>query len=438
MTDQDLELRLRAWYGAAVPVSETAPPALRSSVLGIPRTAPHPLLRLDGRRPLVMVAAAGLVALAAAGVVLVGALSLPTVAPLPTPTAVPTKATASEPPSATALPHPPIAGMSADWRQVFAASDSVAWVATTSTVYRTDDLGATWSDATPPTFDGQFWTLTVVDADTAFAAPGQPSAMIYATHDGGVTWSPSVVAAGVLYGPPSLSFSTATTGRATFFTQADGSLAQPGSLGVYATSDGGSSWVPTGSGAIPQLTGGIPKLQGPDGGYLWHSAGKTDGQAFNNRFFLSDDGGVNWSAYTFPISAISPRDELKEIAGIVREADGHFLIAIQAAVSDHDLAIYESTDNPAAWRLAYQVPGTGSSVQFLSPTTWILASPDAVRTTLDAGATWTTLTPDPSPTFWHVHFATTRTGWARVGGTGDPQQLFVSTDGGATWRRVGT
>jgi photosystem II stability/assembly factor-like uncharacterized protein len=88
--------------------------------------------------------------------------------------------------------------------------------------------------------------------------------------------------------------------------------------------------------------------------------------------------------------------------------------------------------------LVYQVPEIGFSLQFLTQTTWILASPEAIRTTVDAGAHWTTVTPAPDPVFWHVHFATIRTGWARVGGTGDPNTLIVTSDGGATWRRLGS
>ena len=431
MTDQQLELELRAWFRAEVPASEAAPAALRARVLAVPETAPRPLVRLDGRRPFAIMAAAALVAIAVAGVMLVGGIKLPTVKPSPTPSP------GSPRPSVTATPTPPlppIAGMIADWRQVFAASDSVAWVVSSSAAYRTDDLGGTWRDVTPPGFGaGSFWPITIADADTAYAVG--PSTTIFVTHNGGLDWVASDVNGDALEGPPTLSFPTPMEGTATY---ASGTGADPNPLIVFATSDGGSTWARTGSGAIPELKDGIPKVQGPEGGYLWQSAGLTEGQPFNNRFFVSADGGVTWQAFTFPISTISPRNELKGIVDIVREPDGHFLIAIQTNVAGHDLAIYESTDNPAAWRLAYQVPDIGFTPQLLTPTTWILVSPRAIRTTVDAGASWRSVTPAPEPPFWHVHFATTDTGWARVGGTGDPQTLIVTTDGGATWRRVGS
>jgi hypothetical protein len=437
MTDQDLGLRLRAWYGANVPATEPAPPALRATVLAIPRTATRPLLRIDGRRPLALVAAAALVALAVAGAMLVGGVLPNSVVPSPTPrvTELPSATAHVVAPTRSPAP-PPIAGMVADWRQVFAASDSVAWVVSSSAAYRTDDLGATWRDVTPPSFGpGFFWPLTIVDADTAYAAPFGTSATIYFTHNGGLDWVASDVDRGPLGGPPTVSFSTPMAGTATF---SDGTDAEPNRLFVFTTSDGGTTWARSGSGAIPPLTDGIPKLQGPKGGYMWQSAGKSDTHPFNNRFFLSADGGVTWSQDTFPISAISPRNALKEILDIVPEADGHFLVAFSADGSNGDFGIYESTDDPAAWRLVYHVPDTGFSLQFLTPTTWMLVSTTEIRSTVDAGAHWTSTRPDILPGLWHVHFSTTRTGWARIGGTADPNWLAVTTDGGATWRGVGT
>jgi hypothetical protein len=325
--------------------------------------------------------------------------------------------------------------MVADWRQVFAASDSVAWVVSSSAAYRTNDLGATWRDVTPPIFGDGSWPLTIVDADTAYAAPFGPSATIYFTHDGGLDWSPSIVDSGALAGPGFLSFTTPMAGTATF---GSGAGSGPDSLHVFATSDGGTSWSATGTSAIPHLDDGLDKLQGPKGGYMWQSAGKSDTRPFDNRFFLTADGGVMWQGFTFPISAISPRNALKEILDIVPEADGHFLIAFSAGSSNGDFGIYENTDDPAAWRLVYHAPDTGFSLQFLTPTTWMLVSTTEIRSTVDAGAHWTSTRPDILPGLWHVHFSTTRTGWARIGGTADPNWLAVTTDGGATWRGVGT
>jgi hypothetical protein len=116
MTDRDLELQLRAWYGLNVPVTESAPPTLRSVVLAIPRTGPRPLVPLERRRTLVLVAAA-LVVLAVAGAILVGGFPFPTVKPSLTPDVPSPRPSAAQTIVPSPLPSLPIAGMVSDWRR---------------------------------------------------------------------------------------------------------------------------------------------------------------------------------------------------------------------------------------------------------------------------------------------------------------------------------
>jgi hypothetical protein len=321
---------------------------------------------------------------------------------------------------------------------VFAASDSVAWVVSSAGAYRTHELGVTWQNVMPPGFSpGGFAPLTIVDADTAYATSFdlRAPATVSFTHDGGRTWSQSNIGAPAFGGTPMLSFRTASAGTASF---GGGKDTGPYPLDVFATSDGGASWTHVGNGAIPPLRDGLNKLPDPKGGYLWHSAYETDGQPFNNRFFLSPDGGFTWLQHTFPISDVSPKNASKSIQDIVPLPGGQVRIAIASGASDGNLAIYDSTDDPAAWQLVYQAPDTGFDIQLVSPNVWKLVSTTEIRSTVDAGAHWISVTPDPDPGFWHVHFATANTGWARVGPTGDPNTLIVTTDGGATWRRVGS
>ena len=61
MTDDQLELRLRDWYRAEIPADETAPPALRSRLVSIPRVSPLPRRRFASRRGVTLLAAAALV-----------------------------------------------------------------------------------------------------------------------------------------------------------------------------------------------------------------------------------------------------------------------------------------------------------------------------------------------------------------------------------------
>jgi hypothetical protein len=105
MNDRELELRLQGWYRVNVAPTEAAPPALRAAVLAIPRTAPRPLVRLDRRKPLALLAAAVLLgALAAFGSGVLKMRPTPTLGPSPSASSVTTTGPTVEPTSPAASP----------------------------------------------------------------------------------------------------------------------------------------------------------------------------------------------------------------------------------------------------------------------------------------------------------------------------------------------
>src|SRR5690348_11415569 len=82
MTDRELELQLRAWYGAEVPDSEVAPVALRASVLALPRTVVRPAV-IVWRRRVSLLAAAAVLAATLVGLLVLGPGHAPTPSPSP-------------------------------------------------------------------------------------------------------------------------------------------------------------------------------------------------------------------------------------------------------------------------------------------------------------------------------------------------------------------
>jgi roadblock/LC7 domain-containing protein len=111
MTDDQLEARLRDWYRAEVPVDETAPAVLRSSLVTMPQTSPASRRWLAPRRRPTLLAAAALLAVAIAGGALAvgsGIVKLPSVPPsIAPPTTGPTpSANASQDAVAVASPNP--------------------------------------------------------------------------------------------------------------------------------------------------------------------------------------------------------------------------------------------------------------------------------------------------------------------------------------------
>jgi WD40 repeat protein len=102
MTDDQLELRLRDWYRAEIPAGETAPTALRSRVVLIPRVSPLPRRRFGSRRGVTLLAAAALVGVLA-GSAAIGARFL---IPPPIPAVVPSQLPSLHSSSPPVLIHP--------------------------------------------------------------------------------------------------------------------------------------------------------------------------------------------------------------------------------------------------------------------------------------------------------------------------------------------
>lgn len=415
--------------------------------------APQPSVAPRGRHWIALLVAAMLIAVALVGgflavgtglirldsVVPPGPDATPIVPASPIPSIAPTPSAGAAAPSPSSNPakaRPGIFAQLLDWDLV---SDTVGWGVTGSSVLRTSDRGATWADV-PPGLTA-ISVAAFVDAETAYVAASGSPITIAATHDGGASWVRVPVDIGALNGGPVLSFQTPTHGYATFF-DPDGA----NRLAVFATVDGGLTWSGPRDGAVPHMAGARDKLTDPLGGFFHQRAGKFDNQPFDNSFFLSADGGASWTASRFPTGPRAPKDELKEIVDIVQDIGGPFRMAIM--VNGGDPAVYESTDDPATWRLVRTLPGP--DVQLLSSTTWVVVtSRSEFRSTTDAGAHWRT-TVTPTEFRERPRFATPDTAWVTVSCSPDPHlppdphcdgtttqgMVLVTSDGGATWTRI--
>ena len=134
------------------------------------------------------------------------AVTNPTVAPAaPTPTPAPTDA---------GLPAQP--GQFDDMCDFGLGSTTVGWVSTSTALYRTEDLGKTWSAVQPPGWSAATAVANLfIDADTAYSfLQGSPS-KIAATHDGGAAWVETVLGAAGDW--PAFSFQTPLRGSLIFY-----------------------------------------------------------------------------------------------------------------------------------------------------------------------------------------------------------------------------
>jgi photosystem II stability/assembly factor-like uncharacterized protein len=316
-------------------------------------------------------------------------------------------------------------------------SDTVGWLGAGPSLYRTVDSGVTWSELQLPESKTPV-ARTFVDADTAFLAFAGEPWRIAATHDGGLSWTEASLSG------------TAASASMRFFAMHSASVGEAFlDNGIYRTQDGGRSW----SGPIAPQPPKVAffKLEQPDAhGVLSWSDGKADNKPFDDRLWLSLDGGESWMERSFPTDTASPAGGLKALSAEWMDGS-HWLIAVNVETDAASRPIgrttfYDSTDAGQSWRYVSQLPVNG--VDMLSQTDW-LGCATSCWSTRDGGATWRQtagtevrgasfasvthawlVVPCGLPAWRHIAGAEYCDGVVR-------SRLLETTDGGRTWQPIG-
>lgn len=408
------------------------------------------------RRTWLLLAATLLIGTALAAASVAG-VRPPTPSPAPS---LPAIAVVSPSPAPTPAPSatprfvlPP--GLTGPVTQLRLTSPTVGWMATATAIYRTEDMGATWTQLQRPGMSANDHP-SFIDADTAYVVRDDRPEVIGATHDGGRTWKEAKIDAPTGSIGPLMTFRSGSKAYATFIE----SETAWDHLLVYATTDGGRTWTGPVHATAPTLTPGGNKIQGAGGDALWLSDGKADGVPFDEKLALSSDGGATWTTGSFPIDDVAIRGDLKWPLALLAEDGGHFVLAIAVGDDKTDPQIlYDSTDDGRTWRFIRSWPQPYFSdidAQFLSPTTWVMVPPDGstIWSTTDAGARWRETAGSKRIWLTTSSFGSPDQGWAEhqcllhgrkilpgpdpwCDGTGVDSVLLATTDGGKTWVAFG-
>jgi photosystem II stability/assembly factor-like uncharacterized protein len=275
------------------------------------------------------------------------------------------------------------------------------------TVFRTTDGGARWTAlpiTTFPVMDAFFVDASRGWADSSSPETGPLNEVLYATTDGGRTWSrigplPQPAPNGQIYGVGHY--------RVTFHLLANGNLIgwYQGATSLWFTTDDGRTWKPValdvpaavaGSAANPMQ----PVFNGQDGllpiGY-YDQKGPDNATANRIYLYVSHDGGMTWA------------DPRPGPAGFAPVGDD---IAVSILDARH------------AWLTSQSMSG-GDNVQ---------ASP-AVARTADGAVSWNVA--HNAPRILEMAFADPGHGFALdVTGMYNVNGILSTSDGGATWQRV--
>lgn len=288
---------------------------------------------------------------------------------------------------------------------------------------------ATASDVAPTA--GGINTLLFADTLDGYAFSTGPDGAFFDTHDGGEQWAQ----AGFLTGRELLAFGTgAGYALALAGTCPNGSCS---ALVLERSPVGSDDWV-----GLP-----VPVLAGSDqvatmavhGSDLWFSVTTAATQS-NQLLVASSDSGTTFATYKSPCFA--------GLGGSIEAASSSVLWAV--CPTGMLAEAFRSTDSGAQWSTLTSAGELGNSTQLApaSATTAVLeqGSQSPVLRTKDGGTTWQTVYPSANGAwYWNwIGFTDSATGsalrseanapanWPWPNGP-SPEQLWRSSDGGATW-----
>ena len=329
------------------------------------------------------------------------------------------------------------------------------WVLTTGgQVLRTTSGGRRWTPVTPPSLRTvpptepiQFSALSMEAAWIAVDAPHR-AVTVFRTTDGGRTWSQSRIAP-IAFGGGGVQMDFVAGGHGWLEVLTAGN-ASP-SAALYATSDGGRTW------SLLSTSTAASRRHVPFGGlltFLTPAVGWTVGapRAAGQvpwRYYVAatTDGGVLWRRVTLPQPPAVAGVAVNAITILRPQATGpsHVLLPVIYGQQGgpEQLVLYAWDGGRAGWHVAGALAvsawvGTSeginaAQVSFVSTSTGFAALNGRVYRTTDGGRTWSLRLASPQVTAWTaMTFVSPRAGWA-LDGAG---HLWATVDGGRTWRAV--
>jgi Sortilin, neurotensin receptor 3,/Secretion system C-terminal sorting domain len=289
---------------------------------------------------------------------------------------------------------------------------------------------------------GSVWGMVIDPGNQNIMYTGSNTLGVYKTTDGGTTWSPmntgitntQVQAIAISQNNPQNLYAGTATG------------------GVYKTTDGGANWTQVNNG-ITETTISIQALlvHPTDPNIAWCAVFDGVSDAVNG-LYKTTDGGVNWFPITTGIGAIK-----NFLCLAISPTDPNILLAgssFTVATSTGPSAIYKSTDGGANWALSSTgLPTDPTEINPIRALSFSTANSNVVVAGLfmntvnggfyvstDAGANWTKkhngLPPDIGTLIRSVAIRPGFENQFYVGldrSTFTNIGVFMTTDGGDNW-----
>jgi photosystem II stability/assembly factor-like uncharacterized protein len=351
---------------------------------------------------------------------------------------------------------------STGWALYFAGNPSTAPLGTPTLLVRTTDAARHWTDVTPAAARPMLSTsnanqvLDAISAERAYLAVtvssrsyGSATTRVFATGDGGRTWTESAPVKAVGYAS-GLSFTDPSHG---WLLWNEGAAMGRNPVRVYRTADGGAHWSLTAQSpsfnSTSTSTGGIPLacdktgITFPSVSAGWLTSVCAVGLA--DELLVSRDGGGTWARQPLPLPAGVCGDTGCELSGPEFTGGTGFLTLGSYTGSP---ALLVSRDLGQTWQSMPLPSGSGvyPQIRFFDAQRGVLVPAgsqaslgDVFYTTSDGGQTWTAVPQERHFTQngAAIDFVGPDTGFAWIAG-GDAQggsapAMHETTDAGRTW-----
>ena len=352
---------------------------------------------------------------------------------------------------------------------------NVGWAGATQ---RTTDGGFHWRDVSPPTPANPTkggYAEYVLDIDHAWVtmatgAAGQPSATnlaVFATADGGQTWSQgNVPINGAATESARIDFIDARhgwlitdSGQTAFDKTNTSMVSQPITRAVYSTADGGVSWTllttaheadgsTMGTLGLTCSMNGLTFTSLNDGWLTWDSGCGIGSNAQPppqpaagmSLVAVTHDGGRTWQRVNLPSLPLSG-DYVCNVHQAVFTLSRGVIPADCGGISVAGVSgVYATNDAGRTWSFR-QLPVFSQQIDFADANNgWTFGTPGvSLYRTTDGGSHWTVAKPfDAEQNFSSLSFVDSKVGFAMTSrysadGSAGYQTMWKTTDGGLTW-----
>ena len=321
-------------------------------------------------------------------------------------------------------------------RKIEMLDEQNGWGHAEGMILRTEDGGESWLNITPTAVDSDpvYAESVFLDEETGWIlieSPNSPDvSTLFRTNDGGATW----LSQNTPFGRTEIGFLDAENGYGlTSLGAAAGSMG----VAIWETKNSGESWervflhevglesslpfsgTKNGLSFVDPLNGWVGGST-PQDGFIW--------------LYRTEDGGLSWEHQNL---SMPPSYEFAQasVDAPLFFAGGQGLLPVQLRYEESATVFYRTIDGGENWLVTTPVATRGKYAVASATEIIVWDGSSEIYSSLDGGENWTSTPSDwhPADTLRALDFVSATHGWA----ISDEAGFFRTVNGGMSWEKLG-